>query len=334
MGPGRTLWPDQGKEADRQMTDNAPILTLTLNPALDMATEVPEMIAGQKLRCTQPLLDPGGGGLNVSRAIRALGGDSLALVALSGLTGDRLAGLIRQTGVTFLSILGPGETRMSLSVAEQGSGKQYRFMLPGPEWAEADRDGVFTLLRATSRPGGISVISGSQPPGVPADFNAQLVESMPGSRVLLDTSGAPLRVAVTRPIPDLDILRMDGEEAESLTGHALDSRSDTADFAQSLARRGVARKVIVARGADGNVLATAERRIFVPAPKVKVRSTVGAGDSFVAAFVLAMARGQGDGEALALGGAAAAAAVMTDATKLCRPQDVMRLLPDCVVAEI
>jgi 6-phosphofructokinase 2 len=103
-----------------------------------MATEVHEMIPGHKLRCAEPLLDPGGGGLNVSRAIKALGGDSLALVAIGGLTGDRLAGLIRAEGVTFLSILGPGETRQSLTVNEATTGKQYRFMLPGPVWGEAN----------------------------------------------------------------------------------------------------------------------------------------------------------------------------------------------------
>lgn len=134
------------------MPEPKPILTLTLNPALDMATEVAEIIPGQKLRCSDPLLDPGGGGLNVSRAIRALGGDSLALVAIGGLTGDRLAGLIRSAGVTFLSILGPGETRQSLTVTEETTGKQYRFMLPGPVWGEAERARVFTLLRATARP--------------------------------------------------------------------------------------------------------------------------------------------------------------------------------------
>jgi 6-phosphofructokinase 2 len=316
------------------MPEPKPILTLTLNPALDLATEVPEIIAGQKLRCSEPLLDPGGGGLNVSRAIRALGGDSLALVAIGGLTGDRLAGLIREAGVTFLSILGPGETRLSLTVTEEASGKQYRFMLPGPVWGEAERARVFTLLRATSRPGGLSVISGSQPPGVPVDFPAQLAESMPGSRVVLDTSGKPLGEAVKRPIAGLEVLRMDSEEAEGLSGHPLHSRADTADFAQALVRAGVARKVVVARGADGNVLATADRRLFSPAPKVRVRSTVGAGDSFVAALVLAMARDQDDAEALAMGSAAAAAAVMTDATQLCRPEDVMRLRPDTTATEV
>ena len=316
------------------MPEPKPILTLTLNPALDMATEVAEIIPGQKLRCSDPLLDPGGGGLNVSRAIRALGGDSLALVAIGGLTGDRLDGLIRSAGVTFLSILGPGETRQSLTVTEETTGKQYRFMLPGPVWGEAERARVFTLLRATARPGGISVISGSQPPGVPVGFPAQLAESMPGSLVVLDTSGKPLVAAVRTPIPGLEVLRMDGDEAESLTGHALHSREETADFAQGLARAGVARKVVVARGAEGNVLATADRRLFSPAPSVRVKSTVGAGDSFVAALVLAMARGQSDDEALAMGAAAAAAAVMTDATQLCRPEDVMRLRPETAAIEI
>ena len=316
------------------MLPPSPILTLTLNPALDMATEVAEILPGHKLRCGDPLLDPGGGGLNVSRAIRALGGESLALVALGGLTGDRLAGLIRASGLTFLSILGPGETRLSLSVHEGATGRQYRFMLPGPVWSAADRGHVFTLLRATARPGGFTVISGSQPPGMPVDFPAQLAAAMPDSRVVLDISGAPLAEAVARPVPGLEVLRMDSEEAEGLTGHPLATRAETADFAQGLVRAGVARKVVVARGADGNVLATADRRIFAAAPRVQVRSAVGAGDSFVAGLVLALARGRPEEEALALAGAAAAAAVTTDATQLCRPEDVMRLLPETVVSAL
>ncbi|MBE2278556.1 MAG: 1-phosphofructokinase family hexose kinase [Rhodobacteraceae bacterium] len=316
------------------MTHPRPILTLTLNPALDMATEVEEIIPGHKLRCGEPLLDPGGGGLNVSRAIRALGGESLALVALGGLTGDRLAGLIRDSGITFLSILGPGETRLSLSVGETSTGRQYRFMLPGPVWTAADRGHVFTLLRATAQPGGLSVISGSQPPGMPIDLPAQLAASMPGCRVVLDISGKPLMQAVRRPIPDLEVLRMDGEEAESLTGAPLESREATANFAEDLVRQGVAKKVVIARGAEGNLLVTAERRIFAATPRVEVRSAVGAGDSFVAGLVLALSRGQSDDEALALASAAAAAAVTTDATHLCRPEDVMRLLPATRVSAV
>jgi 6-phosphofructokinase 2 len=315
-------------------TGQTPILTLTLNPALDMSTLVPKLVPDQKLRCTEPLLDPGGGGLNVSRAIAGLGGESLALVALGGLTGDRLAGLIRAEGVPFLALTAPGETRQSLTVTAQDTGQQYRFMLPGPVWSDADQDRVFMLLRASARAGAIGVISGSQPPGVPVDFPARLARSMPGLNVVLDTSGAALHEAVSHPIPNLFVLRMDGEEAEEMAGRALPDRKDSADFAAELVQRGVAQRVIIARGADGSVMVDAYSRIFAKAAKVKVKSKVGAGDSFVAGFVLALARGQDSAHALALGAAAASAAVMTDATQLCRVEDVMRLLPECVVTEV
>ncbi|KAF0174412.1 MAG: 6-phosphofructokinase [Rhodobacteraceae bacterium] len=311
-----------------------PILTLTLNPALDMATTVPEMVPDRKLRCAAPLLDPGGGGLNVSRAVTVLGGESLALVALGGLTGDRLAGLIRAESVPFLALMGPGETRQSLTVTEEKSGRQYRFMLPGPVWSEADQGRVFLLLRASARVGAYGVISGSQPPGVPGDFLAQLARSMAGLQVLLDTSGAALKQAVAHPIPGLFVLRMDDLEAEELAGHALTTRVQSADFAASLVARGVAQKVILARGADGSVLAEAGQRLFVKAAPVKVVSKVGAGDSFVAGFVLALARGGTSAQAMAYGAAAASAAVMTDATQLCRLADVERILPDCWVEAI
>lgn len=311
-----------------------PVVTLTLNPALDMSSEVPALIPDTKLRCSEPLLDPGGGGLNVSRAIAALGGESLALVALGGLTGDRLAGLIRAEGVPFLALTAPGETRQSLTVTEQSSGRQYRFMLPGPHWDEADQERVFTLLRASARPGAFGVISGSQPPGVPVDFPARLARAMPGLNVVLDTSGPALFEAVAHPIPGLAILRMDSDEAETLAGRQLITRSDSADFAAELVARGVARTVVLARGAEGSVLVDKDRRIFAKAAKVRVKSTVGAGDSFVAGLVLTLARGESPEAALAMGAAAASAAVASDATQLCKKADVMQLLPECLVSPV
>ncbi len=311
-----------------------PIVTLTLNPALDLASDLVALIPDTKLRCTAPSLDPGGGGLNVSRAIAALGGESLALVALGGLTGDRLAGLIRDEGVPFLSMTAPGESRQSLTVTETSTGRQYRFMLPGPIWSAQDQERVFALLRASARPGAFGVISGSQPPGVPVDFPASLAQAMPGLQVVLDTSGPALAQAVAHPIPNLVILRMDGDEAETLAGRQLISRSDTADFAAGLVARGVAQMVVVARGADGSVLVDKDRRIFAKAAKVKVKSTVGAGDSFVAGLVLSLAKGEPRETALAWGAAAASAAVMSDATQLCNKADVRRLLPECVISQI
>ncbi len=317
-----------------QIPVQIPIVTLTLNPALDMSTEVARLVPDEKLRCAEPVLDPGGGGLNVSRAVMALGGESLALVALGGLTGDRLAGLIRAEGVPFLAITAPGETRQSLTVTENATARQYRFMLPGPKWAEIDQERIFTLLRASARVGAYGIISGSQPPGVPLDFPARLARAMPGLNVILDTSGPALVEAINHPIPGLDTLRMDGYEAEQIAGRLLATREDSANFAAELVARGVARTVIVARGADGSVLANDHERLFCQAAKVKVISTIGAGDSFVAGYVLMRARGQDAAPALAMATAAASSAVTTPATDLCRPKDVIRLLPQCKVTRL
>jgi 6-phosphofructokinase 2 len=311
-----------------------PIVTLTLNPALDMSTEVARLVPDEKLRCAEPVLDPGGGGLNVSRAVMALEGESLALVALGGLTGDRLAGLIRNAGVPFLALTAPGETRQSLTVTEAATGHQFRFMLPGPIWSEADQDRVFTLLRASARAGAFGVISGSQPPGVPLDFPARLARAMPGLNVILDTSGPALAEAIAHPIASLEMLRMDGYEAGQIAGRSLVSRADSADFASDLVARGVARTVIVARGADGSVLANAKERLFCAAAKVKVVSTIGAGDSFVAGYILARAQGQDEAASLAMATAAASSAVTTPATDLCHLGDVAVFLAECAVSRV
>ena len=310
------------------------ILTITLNPALDISTEVAEVTAGPKLRCTHPVVDPGGGGLNVSRAIRNLGGRSLALVALAGATGARLQELLTAEGIDFVAIPAPGETRQSVTVTESVSGRQFRFMLPGPEWAEAAQARVFARLSDLVRPGGIAVISGSQPPGVPPDFPGRMAAAMAGMEVVLDTSGAALTEAVARPIPALALLRMNAEEAEGLTGEPLVGRGHTADFASDLVARGVARQVIVARGEDGSILAEAGRRIWVQPPRVEVVSKVGAGDSFVGGWVLSRARGLGTEQALTTAVAAAAAAVTSAGTDLCHAEDVARIAAACTMGTI
>lgn len=311
-----------------------PILTLTLNPALDVSTGVDRVVAGEKLRCAEPVFSAGGGGLNVSRALRALGNASLALVALGGLTGDRLAGLLRDAGVTFLALKSPGETRQSMTVTEGRSGAQYRFLLPGPHWASEDQARAFAAVMAAARAGGIFVISGSQPPGTPPNFPGQLAAAARGMRVVLDTSGPALRRAVDVPIPGLAVLRMDSAEAETLAGRTLPQPSDTADFAAALVARGVAETVIIARGAEGNVLADAQGRLIARPPAVPVISAVGAGDSFVAGLVLALSQGATPSATLTLATAAAAAAVMTGPTELCQREDVLAIEPGVAVSRL
>jgi len=158
------------------------ILTVTLNPALDLATKVAEVSANVKLRCEPARLDPGGGGINVSRAVQILGGASRSFVVLGGHNGEHMAKLMTEAGLDLLVHPGRGETRSSLSVIDKRTGEQYRFMLPGPEWMPLDITAVSASITATAMPGGLAVLSGSIPPGVPDSARPQPTDQRAGRR--------------------------------------------------------------------------------------------------------------------------------------------------------
>ena len=312
-----------------------PILTVTLNPALDLSTAVDSVEPELKLRCDKPVADPGGGGINVSRAINVMGGQSTALVALGGGTGMRMAGLLEAAGLRLMRLTAPGETRQSLAVRDRSGSGQYRFVLPGPEWHRAHVADAMSAIAEAARSGGWVVLSGSNPPGVPEGFAQMLTVRLKDSsaRLVVDTSGEALRTIAGSSTP-VDVLRMDSHEAAGLAGRPLPSRADSAAFAAGLVKDGAARAVIVARGADGSVIAHPDGVWHAEAARVPVVSKVGAGDSFVAGFVLAMARGWPVDQALALGAAGASAAVMTPATELCHAADVEKFYAARVVTRL
>ena len=317
------------------MSGQAPILTVTLNPALDVSTAADRIVPDLKLRCDKPVFDPGGGGINVSRAIKLIGGQSRAMVALGGATGARMSDMLRAAGLDVLRLTAPGETRQSLAVTDRATGGQYRFVMPGPEWHMAQVGTAIAAIAEAALAGGWVVVSGSNPPGIAAGFEQMLTVRLKDgrARLMVDTSGDALMAMAGSSIP-VDVLRMDSHEAEGLAGRPLPRRQDSAEFAANLVRNGAARAVIVARGADGSVIADAGGAWHAAAAPVSVVSAVGAGDSFVAGFVLAMARGWPASEALALGAAAASAAVMTPATELCRPDDVRHFYSQRVVTRL
>lgn len=317
------------------MSGQAPILTVTLNPALDLSTAADSVVPDLKLRCDKPVVDPGGGGINVSRAIQIIGGQSTAMVALGGATGQRMADMLKGAGLSVLRLTAPGETRHSLAVTDRATGGQYRFVMPGPEWHMSQLTATMAAIAEAALAGGWVVVSGSNPPGIAPGFEQMLTVRLKDgrARLLVDTSGDALRALAGSSIP-VDVLRMDSHEAEGLAGRPLPDRADSADFAASLVRNGAARAVIVARGADGSVIAEPDGAWHAAAAPVPVVSAVGAGDSFVAGFVLAMARGWPTPEALALGAAAASAAVMTPATELCRAEDVRHFYSQRVVTRL
>lgn len=305
------------------------ILTVTFNPALDIASSVGHVTAGVKLRCTAPQIDPGGGGINVARAVKQLGGSARAFVALGGDTGNRLRRLLEAAEIPMVVHAAPGETRQSLAVTDEGLGDQYRFMLPGPVWSAKDIASATEAVKSAAPAGGYVVLSGSGPIGGGPDLYTTLCMALTGDdrRVIVDTSGKALAYVAAGQAHKPHVLRMDQGEAEGLAGRALRTRQHTAEFARCLLNQGAAEIVIVARGAEGSVMTTRDESHFVAAAKVAVRSRVGAGDSFVGGFVYGLAQDKPLLEAFCMGSASASAAVMTEGTELCRKEDAAALIP-------
>lgn len=299
--------------------EQARILTITLNPALDLSTETDHVRPEEKLRCAPPRSQPGGGGVNVSRAIAHLGGTSRALVAAGGHEGRMLMAGLQQAGLAPLRIPVSGATRSSLAVTDRGSGHQFRFVMPGPRWSADDLDRARAAIALHLRAGDLVVPSGSLPPGVPPAFFSDLAGDLAQApRMILDTSGAALRAAARGQ--GLHSLRMDEAEAAELADMPMLDPARIAGFARHLLARKVAGAVLIAAGARGNVIAHEGGCWLTAPPRVGVVSKVGAGDSFVAAYTLALARGATRLEACIQGTGAAAAAVETPDTDLCEKE--------------
>lgn len=314
------------------------IVTLTLNPALDLSTEAPEVLPDLKLRCAQPRADAGGGGVNVARAISFLGGRATAAVALGGGTGARVRDLLEHAGINLIELGGVPETRENMSVICRQTGRQFRFIMPGARWSAGDLDAVRAILLPQLRKGDMIVPSGSLPPGVDAAAFMDLMHQLGtmGLRVVLDTSGEALRIAARTPRDTpLALLRMDLDEAEALCGRSLPGIADVAELARQLSGSGVAQAVVIAKGAEGSVLSLAAGGLWhVRPPKVDVISKTGAGDSFVAGYTLSLARGQSPLEACVLGVGAASSTVTTPDTDLCCREDAERFAAQATVTTL
>ncbi|WP_097106405.1 1-phosphofructokinase family hexose kinase [Hoeflea halophila] len=312
------------------------ILTITLNPAYDVSTEVGTVTPGPKLRCAPPRFDPGGGGINVSRAISRLGGVSTAFVALGGQTGAMFHALLGTEDFDVATFEIYGNTRQSLAVIETSTRQQYRFQLPGPDWSPEQTAAMLDRLQPHLSRGRIVVMSGSLPPGVPADIastvNRLAVEG--GARLILDTSGAALIAAAANSGPPFALLRMDGAEAAEVSGRTFTSPAALADYGLDLIRSGAAEQLVMSMGAAGTVGVSANERFFCQPPRLEPHSAVGAGDSMVAAIALEFARGGDLNDAVRHGVAAAGSAVLTPATELCSKATADEILEQVVTRGI
>lgn len=299
-----------------------PILTITLNPTIDASCEAEEVRPVFKIRTTAERYDPGGGGINVARVVRELGGDAVIVCLAGGVNGQVLIAMLDRLGLERQVIPIAGNTRISFVVHERASGQEYRFVAEGPE-IRAD-EWRACLARLDSFDADYVVASGSLPRGIPHDFYARVAHRVAGrgGRLVLDTSGEALRAALAEGVY---LVKPNLRELESLVGQKLEAPREQEEAARRLVAHGAAELVAVSLGADGALLATRDGCIRLAAPPVEPKSAVGAGDSFVAAMTLALAQGRPPADAFALGVAAGTAAVLTMGTELCRRGDVERI---------
>jgi 6-phosphofructokinase 2 len=287
------------------------VVTLTPNPAIDIATAVEKVFPVRKLRCRSARRDPGGGGINVARVVRRFGTEVVAIYPAGGATGKLLQQLVDREGVRSIAFSVREETREDFTVLEESSGKQYRFLLPGAELSKDDWPAYV-------------VGSGSLPPGVPADFYARMARLAKdrGSKAVADTSGDALTEVLSEGVY---LVKPNLRELQELTKTTLRDRTSQVDACRELIARGNAQVVVLTLGANGALLVTTEGAYAARVSDVKVVSSVGAGDSFVGGMVWKLATGGDVVDAFQYGIAAGSAAVMNAGTELCHPQDAARL---------
>lgn len=304
----------------------ARILTVTMNPAVDVSTSTARVEPTHKLRCAAAQMHPGGGGINVARVVHRLEGDVRALYPAGGVTGDLLQRLLRNEGVPDERLAISGETRESFSVNERASGLDYRFVLPGPALAAEEWQACLDAATAAAAGCDFAVASGSLPPGVPEDFYARLARLLAarGVPLVLDTSGLPLALALAAGV---HAVKPSLRELQELTGSDLAGRQARLAACRELIARGSVRMVALSLGGEGALLVTEAGAWQAPALRVNVASTIGAGDSFVGGMVWALASGESGESALRHAMAASAATLLSQGTALARSDDVWQLLP-------
>jgi 6-phosphofructokinase 2 len=295
----------------------AKIVTLTMNPSIDTSSSVDRVVAGRKLRCTPPVHEPGGGGINISRAVRNLGGESVAVYPAGGQNGERLIDLLDAENIGHRALRIEQGTRENFMVYEESTGQQYRFGMPGPTLSGEERQRcIEEVLGASPAPEFIAA-SGSLPPGVPNDFYAHLARSVrdAGARMILDTSGPALAVGVDAGVY---LIKPNLRELQDIMGEEYRFEAQQEEWAGQLIREGRCEVVVISLGAGGAVAFWRDGRLRLRAPTVPIKSKVGAGDSMVGGMVLALSKGMDLPDVVRFGMAAGAAAVMTPGTELCR----------------
>jgi 6-phosphofructokinase 2 len=312
------------------MTD---ILTITPNPAVDLSTSVERIIPTHKLRGTSQRRDPGGGGVNVARGIKRLGGEARAIYPVGGVMGELLRKLLDSEGIASQTFAIAGETREDFFVSEIGTGQQYRFILPGPRLVEAEWQECLKLVSSIQPFPRFVVASGSLPAGVPDDFYARIarIAKQRGARMILDTSGKALAIAVAEGV---HLIKPNLREMRELSGSEPSDAGEWEEAARAIVGNKRVGVVALTMGHLGAALITPDRVLRAKPLALTPLSAVGAGDSFLAALIWRLASGADLADCFRQAVAAGAAALLNPGTELCRPHDVERLAAEVIIEAV
>ena len=300
-----------------------PIATLTLNPTIDASYDVDRVIPTHKIRTRNERYEPGGGGINVARVYCRLGGAVECLYLSGGGTGAAFDGLLDDMGLPRRHVTIAEPTRVASAVHEAETGQEFRFVPAGPTISPEEAERCLDLLREVEC--AYFVASGSMPPGIASDFYVRAGEIVRarGVAFVLDTSGTALKT--TLAAGGVHLVKPSAGELRALTGCALQSEAEIGEAAMDIVRAGQAELVAVTLGHKGALLAQASGTTLLPAIAIEAKSAVGAGDSFLAAMLFALASGRGAVEAFRYGMAGGAASVLNPGTGLAHPEDIERL---------
>lgn len=298
------------------------ILTVTLNPCIDKSSKVEKIKPESKLRCTEVVNEPGGGGINVSKALQKLQTPSVALFPAGGNNGNMLCHMLKEEGILFHAVDTKVETRENWIMLETSTNSQFRFTFPGREVME---ETIITLVdQIRSFAPTFVVASGSLPPGLPDYFYGLIVKNATavGAKCIVDTSGPALQALKGKHAylikPNIS------ELCKMLHIDWLD-KVDVPNAAQQAIADGFAEIIVVSMGPDGAWMVSKDHRYFVPAPPVEKKSTVGAGDSMVAGITYMLQKNMPLRDAIRFGVACGSAATMNDGTQLFKKEDAEKL---------
>jgi 1-phosphofructokinase len=308
------------------------IITVTLNPAVDQTLALEHVALGDTNRVRDSRIDPGGKGINVSRVLRELGQESLAVGLAPGSLGRFVEHSLLEQGILCDFVHTRGQTRTNLTLVDETIHETTMLSYRGPEIDPRHVQTLETRLRRYLSPGDWLVTAGSIPPPIEPQAYVRLLEMGRdhGARTVLDADAEVLEVGLTgHPT----IVKSNHHEAERLLGRTLHDERTMMDAAEEMRGLGAETAVITA-GARGAVAVDETGAWVVHPPEATIVSAVGAGDALLAGMLLKLEENSSMEEALRWGTAAGTAACLSEGTQLCRMHDVERLLADVEIEQV